>query len=148
MRHLAPEGGVYQAGTLSGNAAAMSAGLTTLRLLERVDGWTRLEATGSLLEAMLAPVVAAAPFPVRLIRMGSLFWLSLQSGEPPRSAAAIDVRVAARYGPVFHALLDRGVALAPSAYEVGFLSLAHQLVHIARLRDALAEAFALSSESA
>jgi len=142
MRHLAPEGAVYQAGTLSGNAAAMSAGLTTLRILERDNGWARLEGTGRLLEEMLAPVLESAPFPVRLLRMGSLFWLSLQAGEPPRSAAAIDVNAAAKYAPLFHTLLDGGVALAPSAYEAGFLSLAHQPAHIAALRDALASAFA------
>ncbi len=140
MRQFAPEGPVYQAGTLSGNAVAMAAGLTTLRLLERVNAWTRLEETGRALEVALFPVLAAAPFPAQLVRSGSLFWLSLQAGPPPRSAEAIDSAVGARYKPIFHALLDRGVALAPSAYEVGFLSLAHQGVHIARLRDALAAA--------
>lgn len=142
MRHLAPEGGVYQAGTLSGNVATMSAGLATLRILERDRGWARLAATGLLLEEMLAPVLASAPFPVRLARMGSLFWLSLQAGELPRSAAAIDSNAAARYRQIFHTLLAQGVALAPSAYEVGFLSLAHQPTHIATLCDALSFAFA------
>ena len=107
MRHLAPEGAVYQAGTLSGNAAAMTAGLTTLRILERDNGWKRLEAIGSALESLLAPVLASAPFPARLARLGSLFWMSLQEGDPPRSAETIDSAAAARYTPLFHALLDR-----------------------------------------
>jgi glutamate-1-semialdehyde 2,1-aminomutase len=141
MRHLAPEGRVYQAGTLSGNAVAMTAGLTTLRVLEREHGWSRLEETGRALEELLAPVLAAAPFPARLVRLGSLFWMSLQPGEPPRAAAAIDPRAASRYTPLFHALLADGVALAPSAYEAGFLSLAHQRPHLERLRDALEDAF-------
>ena len=140
MRHLAPEGPVYQAGTLSGNAAAMTAGLTTLRMLERDDGWTRLEATGRALEALLAPVLATAPFPARLVRLGSLFWMSLQAGEPPRSAEKIDPVAAARYAPIFHALLTDGVALAPSAYEAGFLSLAHEPAHLERMRCALSRA--------
>ena len=140
MRHLAPEGPVYQAGTLSGNAAAMTAGLTTLRMLERDDGWSRLEATGRALEALLAPVLATAPFPARLVRLGSLFWMSLQAGEPPRSAEKIDPVAAARYAPIFHALLTDGVALAPSAYEAGFLSLAHKPAHLERLRSALSRA--------
>lgn len=140
MRHLAPEGPVYQAGTLSGNAAAMAAGLATLRVLEREDGWNRLERIGAALEEVVAPVLAEAPFPARLVREGSLFWLSLQAGDPPRSAEAIDPAAAGRYRGLFHALLRRGVALAPSAYEVGFLSLAHQPVHLDVLRDALAEA--------
>ena len=140
MRHLAPEGPVYQAGTLSGNAAAMAAGLATLDVLEREDGWTRLEALGAELERAVAPVLAEAPFPARLVREGSLFWFSLQAGEPPRSAEAIAPAGAARYGGIFHALLERSVALAPSAYEVGFLSLAHRPAHLEALREALAEA--------
>jgi glutamate-1-semialdehyde 2,1-aminomutase len=147
MRLLAPEGPVYQAGTLSGNAAAMAAGLATLNVLEREDGWRRLEATGAALEAMLAPVVAAAPEPATLVRAGSLFWISLQPGAAPRAAERIDRGAAARYAPVFHALLDRGVALAPSAYEAGFLSLAHTPAHLARLRDALADALAAPAEA-
>ncbi len=148
MRHLAPEGAVYQAGTLSGNAVAMTAGLATLRILERDDGWTRLESTGAALEALLTPVLASAPFPARLVRLGSLFWMSLQAGEPPRSAEAIDVGAAARYTQLFHALLDAGIALAPSAYEVGFLSLAHQQAHLVGLRDALARSFVRAAEPA
>ncbi len=140
MRHLAPEGPVYQAGTLSGNAVAMAAGLATLDVLEREDGWARLEALGAELEGLLAPVLAEAPFPARLVREGSLFWLSLQAGDPPRAAEAVAPTAAGRYRGLFHALLDRGVALAPSAYEVGFLSLAHRPAHLVALRDGLAEA--------
>jgi glutamate-1-semialdehyde 2,1-aminomutase len=142
MRRLAPEGPVYQAGTLSGNAAAMAAGLATLRVLERENGWEKLEQTGAELERALAPLLAAAPVAGQLVRRGSLFWMSLQPGEAPRAAEGIHAEAAARYTPVFHALLDAGIALAPSAYEAGFLSLAHTPAHIARLRDALASALA------
>ncbi len=144
MRHLAPEGPVYQAGTLSGNAIAMTAGLTTLRVLERENGWARLEETGRALEALLAPVLAkaTAAVPTQLVRLGSLFWLALQSGSAPRSAEAIDAAASTRFAPLFHALLADGVALAPSAYEAGFLSLAHEPHHLTQLRDALARALA------
>ena len=142
MQNLAPIGGVYQAGTLSGNAVAMSAGMATLRTLEREDGWRRLEETGRKLERQLAPVLARAPFGAQLVRAGSLFWMSLQGGPAPRAAAQIDSTAAERYRPLFHALLERGVALAPSAYEAGFLSLAHTSAHLARLGDALGDAFA------
>lgn len=125
MEHLAPLGGVYQAGTLSGNPVAMAAGLATLRVLERDGGWARLEALGATLERLAEPVLAAAPAPLRLVRSGSLFWLALQGGEPPRRAEHVDTGAARRYAPLFHALLARGVYLAPSAYEVGFLSTAH-----------------------
>jgi glutamate-1-semialdehyde 2,1-aminomutase len=118
----------------------MAAGLATLRVLARDDAWRRLEETGAALEAALTPVLAQAPFPAQLVRIGSLFWTCLQGGPPPRSAAAVDPNAASRYRPVFHALLRRGVAVAPSAYEVGFLSLAHTPAHIERFRDALAAA--------
>ena len=142
MRHLAPIGGVYQAGTLSGNAVAMSAGLATLRALEAEDGWRRLEETGRALEQLLKPVLARAPYGAQLVRSGSLFWISLQDGPPPRAAQQIADTAAVRYRPLFHALLDHGIALAPSAYEAGFLSLAHTPAHLARLCDALRDAFA------
>jgi glutamate-1-semialdehyde 2,1-aminomutase len=142
MRHLAPLGPVYQAGTLSGNPVAMAAGIATLRILEREDAWTRLEALGARLERTLAPVLAAAPSPVRLVRQGSLFWFSLQAGAPPRRADAIDAAGATRYKAIFHGLLSRGIAMAPSAYEVGFLSLAHRDEHLERLAAALEEIFA------
>ncbi len=147
MQHLAPIGAVYQAGTLSGNAVAMAAGLATLRTLEAVDGWRRLEEIGQELERQLSPVLAKAPFPAQLVRIGSLFWLSLQAGAPPRAAAEIDNGAGARYRPLFHALLDRGVALAPSAYEAGFLSLAHTTAHLAQLAGALDEAFLAAATS-
>lgn len=137
MRHLAPDGPVYQAGTLSGNALAMAAGLATLDLLERQDAWTRLDAIGQSLSALLEPVLAEWSSPATVVRLGSLFWLSLQPGTPPRTAAAIDPGAAARYRAIFHTLLDEGVAMAPSAFEVGFLSLAHEQRHLERLRDAL-----------
>jgi glutamate-1-semialdehyde 2,1-aminomutase len=142
MRHLAPEGDVYQAGTLSGNPVAMAAGIATLGILERERAWARLEELGRSLERTLAPVLAAAPFPVRLVRQGSLFWMSLQAGSPPRRADAIDAGAAALYKAIFHGLLARGVALAPSAYEVGFLSLAHRPEHLEQLARALGEVFA------
>ena len=77
-----------------------------------------------------------------------LFWMSLQDGAAPRSAEAIDPAAAERYRPLFHALLDGGIALAPSAFEAGFLSLAHTPAHLERLRDALAAAFAASGGAA
>jgi glutamate-1-semialdehyde 2,1-aminomutase len=148
MKHLAPLGGVYQAGTLSGNAVAMAAGLAQLRTLEKMDGWNKLEQTGKKLEALIAPVLARAPFGATFARLGSLFWMSLQDGPAPRSAAAIDPDAAGRYRPIFHALLDDGIALAPSAFESGFLSLAHTDAHLERFRDALAGAFATAGTAA
>lgn len=101
-----------------------------------------------MLEQLLAPVLAAAPFSAQLVRAGSLFWMSLQDGPAPRSAEAIDPAAADRYRPVFHALLESGIALAPSAFEAGFLSLAHTRAHLERLRDALTIALAPAGAAA
>ncbi len=147
MSHLAPLGGVYQAGTLSGNPVAMAAGLATLRVLERDDVWRRLEERGAELERLLQPVLAAAPLAVSLVRVGSIFWLSLQAGAPPRAAEAIAPQAATAYRAIFHALLDRGVALAPSAYEVGFLSAAHRTDDLVRLATELPAALARGAEA-
>ena len=146
MAHLAPLGEVYQAGTLSGNPLAMTAGLTTLRILERDDGWLRLEELGAHLEARFEATVRDDS--LALVRAGSLFWLSLQPGDPPRRPALIDAQAAERYRPLFHSLLDAGIYLAPSAYEVGFLSLAHGPDDLDRLVDAWAAALRKSSEPA
>ncbi len=125
MDQLAPLGPVYQAGTLSGNPVAMAAGLATLKELKSCNAWRRLEALGQELDERLAPVLAAAPFPVSFVRVGSIFWFNYQAGEAPRRADGIDPAAAERFKGVFAGLLRRNVAIAPSAYEVGFLSLAH-----------------------
>ena len=142
MQELAPQGGVYQAGTLSGNPVAMAAGLATLNTLEREDGWTRLEALGTHLEHQLNAVIADTKTEAAVVRIGSIFWLALDTKDPPRTAAAIAPGAADRYGRLFTALLDAGISLAPSAYEVGFISLVHSIPELDRLCAALQTEFA------
>jgi glutamate-1-semialdehyde 2,1-aminomutase len=132
MRHLSPEGRVYQAGTLSGNPVAMTAGLATLEIMAREDGWRRLDELGGYLERAVTAAVAGRPVPASLARLGSMFWIALFAAEPPRAAERIDARAAAAYAHIFHRLLAKGIALAPSAYEIGFLSLAHNRADIDR----------------
>jgi glutamate-1-semialdehyde 2,1-aminomutase len=142
MARLAPDGDTYQAGTLSGNPVAMTAGLATLDLLVRESGWQRLEARGAELERLLQPVLAQAPFPLALVRVGSLFWISFHEGGAPRTAATLTQRETARYAALFHGMLDRGVYLPPSAYEACFLSLAHSTTDLTRFAQALRAALA------
>jgi glutamate-1-semialdehyde 2,1-aminomutase len=142
MARLAPEGDTYQAGTLSGNPVAMAAGIATLDLLERSDGWRRLESRGAELEALVRPLLARAPFPLHWVRAGSLFWLSLHAAGAPRTAATLTEVERERFARLFHAMLARGVYLPPSAYEACFLSLAHTSVDLQQFAVALADTLA------
>ena len=106
----------------------------------------RLEALGQRLQQGVEEVLCDENLPVRMVRVGSLFWFSFDQGEPPRRADQISPSCAEPYAKFFHACLQRGVHLAPSAYEVGFLSTAHTEedidhavdVFTASLREALA----------
>jgi glutamate-1-semialdehyde 2,1-aminomutase len=109
MRLVAPEGPVYQAGTLSGNPLAMSAGAATLRLLTP-EAYEALERLGSRLEEGLAAAAADAGASARIARVGSLLTVFLAD---------------AGYPAFFHAMLDAGVMLPPSQHEAWFVSLAH-----------------------
>lgn len=142
MSHIAPEGPVYQAGTLSGNPVAMAAGLATLRILERDNVIARLDQMGAILEAKASQALKSTGRAIHISRIGSIFWLSFQDGPPPRSAEAIDAAAGARFAPLFQALLDRGIYIAPSAYEVGFLSAAHTEADIDAFVAGLAETVA------
>ena len=124
MEHLAPLGGVYQGGTLSGNPLAMAAGRATLELLD--DGaFDRLTATAARLADGLAPAFNDAGLDAVLPRVGSLLGCFFGDVAPTDFDEAKVLADNGIYPKVFHALLDRGVALAPGAYEALFPSLAH-----------------------
>jgi glutamate-1-semialdehyde 2,1-aminomutase len=147
MAHLAPDGDAYQAGTLSGNPVAMAAGLATLDLLTADSVWQRLETMGVALEEVLAPILAQAPFPVRLVRAGSLFWLCLHAGAAPRRAVTLEPQALHRFAALFHAMLARGVYLPPSAYEVCFLSASFGAQDLKHFADALKESLLVASKA-
>lgn len=140
MEHVAPLGPVYQAGTLSGNPVAMAAGLATLDLLETQQGWEHLQELGAGLAQRVEELLRRGGYPASWVHLGSLFWLVLQPGEPPRRFDHVSQDVAPRYAALHRALRARGVYLAPSAFEVGFLSTAHTEEHLDRTAAALAEA--------
>ncbi|WP_414041997.1 glutamate-1-semialdehyde 2,1-aminomutase [Acidithiobacillus sp. M4-SHS-6] len=135
MEYLAPNGPVYQAGTLSGNPVAMAAGLQTLRLLTAPGFHEQLARHTQKLCAGLAERAQAAGIPLQINQVPGMFgWFF--SDEPIRSFDAVMRADSQRYAQFFHGLLARGVYLAPSAYEAGFLSAAHGDAEIAATLDA------------
>lgn len=137
MEQLAPVGGVYQAGTLSGNPVSLAAGIATLSLLRDGRAYQQLDVLGACLDSALAALASTSPG-LHWRRVGSVLWLYLGNSEPPRRADRIEPLAAARYRVIHPGLLDRGVYLAPSAYEVAFLSTAHTKEDIDSLAAALA----------
>jgi glutamate-1-semialdehyde 2,1-aminomutase len=142
MSKLAPLGPVYQAGTLSGNPLAMAAGLKTMELLAAPGVYEKLEARAARLAAGLAEAAKHAEVPVTLNRVGSMSTAFFQAG-PVTDYTTAKKSDTARYAKYFHAMLARGIYLAPSQYEAAFVSLAHTDAHIDRTiaaaHDALKE---------
>ena len=124
MEQVAPLGGVYQAGTLSGNPLAVAAGLATLKALQSADAYRRLEALGARLEAGLTAAARAAGVPLTVNRVGSML-TAFFTGAPVVDLASAKRSDTARYAKFFHGMLDRGVFLAASQFEAAFVSLAH-----------------------
>ncbi|MGJ0203836.1 glutamate-1-semialdehyde 2,1-aminomutase [Leucobacter sp. gxy201] len=147
MDLLAPLGPVYQAGTLSGNPVAVAAGLATLRLADD-DAYARLGRAADAIAAGLASALDAAGVPHRVQRAGTL--LAPVFGDfpsAPRDYAQMRSQEAWRYPAFFHAMLDRGVNLPPSAFEAWFATAAHDDAAIGRILDALAPAARAAAEA-
>jgi glutamate-1-semialdehyde 2,1-aminomutase len=134
MDHLSPLGPVYQAGTLSGNPLAMAAGLAQLRELERIDGWNLLEKLGGQFEEQVRSILRELELSFTFHRIGSMFCLFFAAGPIAdlEGAKRSDLEKFARY---FRACLDQGVYFAPSQFETGFLSTAHDAQMIERTCD-------------
>lgn len=135
MSALAPDGPVYQAGTLSGNPIATAAGLTTLRLATP-EVYDHLARVADTLRSGVADAFTAAGVPHVIQSTGSMFSVFLTEG-PVRDFEGASRTDAAAYGAFFHAMLDRGVHLPPSAYEAWFVSAAHDDRAVQTVLDAL-----------
>ena len=129
MDVLAPEGKVYQAGTLSGNPLAMAAGLKTLEILKRPDTYDRLEALGARLEQGLARAAADAGVKMTINRVGSVLTPFFCEG-PVTDYASAKTSDTERFARFYRGMLARGVLFAPAQFEGMFLSLAHDPAHV------------------
>lgn len=141
MEMIAPAGPVYQAGTLSGNPLAMTAGITTLRLLQQEEGlYERLAEKVNTLSAGLRQAAEAQGFRLQYHQVGTMFGLFFADHAVTDYASAKGSDVA-KFNAFFHAMLGRGVYLAPSQFEASFMSAAHTADDIAATIAAAEEAF-------
>lgn len=130
MAHLAPQGSVYQAGTLSGNPLAMAAGLATLRALAADDFYAQISAKTAQLVDGLCEAAAHAGVGLRANRVGAMFGLFFTEADQVDNYAAALACDTERFTEFFHHMLTHGVYFAPSRFEAGFVSAAHSAVEI------------------
>jgi glutamate-1-semialdehyde 2,1-aminomutase len=141
MEKVAPVGPVYQAGTLSGNPVAVAAGLATLERVLAPGFFARLEATTQSLCESLCAAGRAAGVPISAQCVGGMFGLYFRD-SPPRNFADVMQSDVTAFNTFFHRMLEAGVYLAPSAFEAGFVSIAHTAEDIAHTAQAASRALA------
>jgi glutamate-1-semialdehyde 2,1-aminomutase len=139
MDQVSPDGPVYQAGTLSGNPIAMAAGLAQLRELQRIDGWKLLDQLGAQFESLARDAIKSANIDITFHRFGSMFSLFFATAPIFDLAGAqrSDLKMFTRF---FAACLKRGVYIAPSQFETGFISTVHSAQDIERTGTVVHEA--------
>jgi glutamate-1-semialdehyde 2,1-aminomutase len=142
MASIAPDGPVYQAGTLSGNPVAMAAGLATLNLIDAPGFYEKLGERTKQLTDGLAAAAADAGIPICVEQRGGMFGLVFTDSGPVRSFAQVAAADVERFKAFFHGMLDEGVYLAPSAFEAGFVSAAHGESEIEQTLAAARKVFA------
>ncbi len=140
MSRIAPDGPVYQAGTLSGNPLAMTAGIETLKILSRPETYKKLMAKSEALEEAMKKAAARAGVKTKFYRAGTMFCTYFTDKEVHNftDASKTDMAAFARF---FRSMLEKGVNLAPSGYEAGFMSLAHSQADINKTARAAYQSF-------
>ena len=141
MDMLAPNGPVYQAGTLSGNPVAMAAGLSQLRELEKQNGYALLERLGHTMETAVLDTLKKKGLGYQWYRRGSMFCLFFTE-TPVKNLADAKTSDLPAFRKFFHACLDNGVYFAPSQFETGFISMAHEQADLDRTAEVVAAALA------
>jgi glutamate-1-semialdehyde 2,1-aminomutase len=125
MGHISPDGGVYQAGTLSGNPVAMAAGIATLRQLASPGFYEKQEQTTLQFVDTLRAYITEKDYQVKIFTIGSIFWFAFTTQESIKRADEIDPQSMEKYKIMHRSLLNQGIYFGPSGYEVGFISSAH-----------------------
>lgn len=144
MGHISPDGGVYQAGTLSGNPIAMTAGIAALRILAQADFYNKLEKTTQQFVENVRAYINEQNLEVKIFTVGSIFWFAFTDQEKVQRADQIDPASMEKYKRMHRALLNRGVYFGPSGYEVGFISAAHTPEDLDQTLTALKESLLIA----
>ena len=140
MQMVAPIGPMYQAGTLSGNPLAMSAGIAALSLIRGEECWRKLEQAAVKLEAGVLSAAQHAGVPIQQTRVGTMF-TTFFSETKPKDWSTVKAADKVRFGKFFQTMLENGVYLAPSQFEAGFLSIMHTNAIIEKTLESVTEAF-------
>jgi glutamate-1-semialdehyde 2,1-aminomutase len=143
MKHISPDGNVYQAGTLSGNPVAMAGGIAQLKECLKKGFYKDLEKkTKRLVDGIMKDIKPGAPF--KIFHIGSIFWPAFTNRKTISAASEIDAKSMDKFKILHAELLERGVYLGPSGYEVGFVSSAHTNKDIDKTIKAFKEALKIA----
>jgi glutamate-1-semialdehyde 2,1-aminomutase len=143
MAHISPDGGVYQAGTLSGNPVAMAAGIATLTELSKSGFYKDLNAKTLEFTESIQRFATARNYKFKVFSVGSIFWFAFTDAEKIQTAEAIDASSMEKFKVMHRELLNRGIYLGPSGYEVGLVSAAHTKVELEKAKRAIFDALDL-----
>lgn len=139
MGHISPDGAVYQAGTLSGNPVAMAAGIAQLTELKGNSFYKNLNAKATEFAEAIQHFATAKNYKLKVFYIGSIFWLAFTDKEDIKAASDIDHNSMELYKVFHRELLNRGIYLGPSGYEVGFVSSTHSKIELEKAKRAIFE---------
>jgi glutamate-1-semialdehyde 2,1-aminomutase len=137
MAHISPDGGVYQAGTLSGNPVAMAAGVAQLTELLRSGFYKELNSKTMEFAESIQRFATARNYKVKVFHVGSIFWIAFTDKDKIQTAEDIDPMSMEKFKIMHRELLNRGIYLGPSGYEVGFVSAAHTKIELEKAKRAI-----------
>jgi glutamate-1-semialdehyde 2,1-aminomutase len=137
MGHISPDGGVYQAGTLSGNPVAMAAGIAQLTELLRSGFYKELNSKAAEFAESIQRFATARNYKLKVFHVGSIFWMAFTDKDKIQTAEDIDPASMEKFKIMHRELLNRGIYLGPSGYEVGFVSAAHTKIELEKAKRAI-----------
>ncbi|MFD1630063.1 glutamate-1-semialdehyde 2,1-aminomutase [Pseudopedobacter beijingensis] len=140
MSHISPEGGVYQAGTLSGNPVAMAAGIAQLTELLKSGFYKELNAKTAEFAESIQRYASAKNYKLKVFQIGSIFWISFTDKDKIQSADDVDAAGMEKFKVLHRELLNRGIYFGPSGYEVGFISSEHNKTELEKVKRSIFEA--------